>query len=114
MVPVFKWNIERNVTADINYRVIETQFGDGYKQTMGDGINAKDEKYSIRVNARESVAKEIMEFFDERGGHKSFFWTPPLGKMGLYQCRDPKPAPQGGGLYTITGTFVRSYASGGT
>lgn len=111
MAKTFKWRIERDIDATINYRVIETQFGDGYKQTSADGINTKNEQYAIKVHAYNEDATEIMAFFDEHQGWKSFFWTPPLGKLGLYTCVDPKPTPQGGGLYTITGTFVKSYSS---
>lgn len=111
MVKTFTWKAERETDTSLAYRVVETQFGDGYKQTSADGINTKDEKYTIKVHAYEEDAKEIMDFFDEHQGWKSFFWTPPLGKLSLYTCVDPKPTPQGGGLYSITGTFVKSFAS---
>lgn len=112
-VKTFTYKVEREVTPDISFKVVETQFGDGYKQISSDGINNKEESYSITTNAYEVKAKEILAFFDELKGVKSFFWTPPLGKLGLYTCTDPKAVPQGGGLYVITGTFVRSYASMG-
>ena len=111
MAETFKWQYERDVDTTIEYRVIETQFGDGYKQTSADGINTKNESYTIKVHGRENDIKEIMAFFDAHGGWKSFFWTPPLKTIGLYTCTDPKPTPQGGGLYTISGTFVKSYSS---
>lgn len=111
MVDTFKWRVERDVDATIEYKIIETQFGDGYKQTSTDGINTKSEQYAITVHAYEDEAKEIMAFFDKQKGWKSFFWTPPLGELSLYTCTDPKPSAQGGGLYTITATFVKSFAS---
>lgn len=111
MIPTFKWNVERDLDIQIEFRVIETQFGDGYVQTAADGINTKNEQYSMRVNAYEAQAKQIMNFFNELEGYRSFFWTPPLGEIGLYRCKDPKPTPQGGGLYTITGTFIKSFSS---
>lgn len=111
MVKTFTWKVEREVDPTIKYRVIETQFGDGYKQTSADGINIKDETYAITVHAFKDEAKRIMDFFDEHQGWKSFFWTPPLGKLSLYTCVDPKPTDKGGGLYTISATFVKSFAA---
>ena len=111
MAETFKWKVERELDPTIDYRVIETQFGDGYKQTSADGINIKSEQYSIKVHAYKDEAKLIMDFFDRHQGWKSFFWTPPLGKLSLFTCVDPKPVDQGGGLYTITGTFVKSYSA---
>lgn len=112
-IKTFKWRVESGVNPTIAYRVIETQFGDGYAQTSTDGINNKNESYAIKVNAFAKEAREIMDFFDEHKGSRSFFWTPPLGGLGLYTCKDPTPNDQGGGLYTISGTFVKVFASTG-
>lgn len=111
MVKTFKWRAERGTSPTIDYRVIETQFGDGYAQTSADGINTKNEQYKIKIHAMESVAAEIMAFFDEHAGRKAFLWKPSLGQLGLYTCNDPTPNEEGGGLYSITGTFVKRYAS---
>lgn len=111
MVEEFKWRVERDVDPTINYRVIETKFGDGYAQTSTEGINTKDEQYVIKVHGNESEVKTIMAFFDRHAGWKSFLWRPPLGNLGLYRCVNPKPKPEGGGLYSVTGTFVKGFAS---
>lgn len=111
MAETFTWRVERDLDPTIEFRVITAQFGDGYKQTSADGINNKNEEYAVKINAYESDARQILAFFDRHQGWKSFFWTPPLGTIGLYTCADAKPKAQGGGLYLITGTFVKSYAS---
>lgn len=111
MAKTFTWRVEREIDPTIEYRVNTAQFGDGYKQTSTEGVNTKNEQYAIKVHGNEATAKQIMAFFDEHQGFKSFFWTPPLGKLSLFTCVDPKPVPQGGGLYTITGTFVKSFSA---
>lgn len=111
MAQTFSWKVEREIDPTVDYRVIKAQFGDGYAQTSADGINTKNEQYTIKVHAYADEAKEIMDFFDVHQGWKSFFWTPPLGTLALYTCSDPKPNPQGGGLYSITGTFVKSFSA---
>jgi phage-related protein len=110
-VEQFTWLVEREVDPTIDYRVVEAQFGDGYAQTSSDGINNKSEEYAIRVHAKEADAKLIMAFFDRHKGTKSFIWQPPLGKLSLFTCKNPTPKAQGGGLYLITGTFKKAYAS---
>jgi len=111
MALTFGWRIEREVTPTIQYKVITAQFGDGYKQTSSDGINNTEESWSIKTHATTSVAKEIKAFFDYHKGVKSFYWTPPLGELGLYTCDDPSYIPLSTKLYSISGTFVRSYSS---
>lgn len=112
-IETFKWRVESNVDSKIDYRVTEVQFGDGYAQISSDGINTKNEQYVIRVHALRKEAKLIMDFFDRHKGAKSFFWTTPLGSLGLFTCKDPTPRDQGGGLYSITGTFVKVFAAMG-
>lgn len=111
MAETFTWKLERDIAPTIKYKVIEAQFGDGYKQTSSDGINNTDESWSIKTHATTRVAKEIKAFFDRHKGVTSFYWTPPLGDLGLYTCDDPNYVPLSTQLYTITGTFVRSYSS---
>lgn len=111
MAETFTWKVERDIDPTIEYRTTGTQFGDGYMQESANGINTKTEEYPIKVHAYESEAKLIMDFFDRHQGFRSFFWTPPLGKLGLYKCKNPQPRPQGGGLYVISGTFVKSFAA---
>lgn len=110
-VETFRWKVESNVNSKIEYRVVESQFGDGYAQIYSDGINTKNESYGIKVHAMKDQAKIIMAFFDRHKGAKSFFWTPPLGTIGLYTCKDPTPKDEGGSLYSISGTFVKVFAS---
>lgn len=111
MIETFKWRIEREVDPKIDYKTTEVKFGDGYVQEIAQGINNEEEEYSVRIHAYETEAKEIRDFFRRHQGYKAFFWTPPLGDLGLYRCKNATPKPQGGGLYVFTGTFVKSYAA---
>ena len=111
MVKTFKWRIERAISPTLEFRVITSQFGDGYAQTSSDGINNLAESWDITLPASLRDARDIRNFFLEHKGVKSFLWTPPLGDLGLYTCANPSYVPQSTQLYVITGTFVRSYSS---
>lgn len=59
-------------------RVNSAQFGDGYSQRSGDGLNASPRTYNAAWSAIKAAEAEVYEaFFD---AHKStpFLWTPPL------------------------------------
>ena len=66
-------------SADYEPRVRRAQFGDGYQQRVGDGINPLQEKWSLRFSYRDDAeATAILAFLTARAGVQSFQWTPPL------------------------------------
>lgn len=109
--PTFNWVVSTQASATIGYVVRTAQFGDGYAQDVGEGINNKTESWEVSFTGSDTDVIAIMEFLDALGGYKSFFWTNPLGKIGLYKCKDPKPMEVGGNTFSFTGTFVKSYAA---
>ncbi len=65
---------QRRTTA----RILEAQFGDGYSQRAGDGLNSVEDAFSLVWNAlSEAEADTITDFFEARGGWEAFDWTPP-------------------------------------
>lgn len=108
----FTWCPFNNQPAgDINYRLSTAQFGDGYRQTAKDGINNKEQSWPLVFRAKKSIALDIMEFFDEHAGHKSFLWTPPLGQLALWQVANPQIKPLSGNMFEITATFEQAFNS---
>lgn len=110
-IQTFPWRLERDIDPTFKYRVNEAKFGDGYTQRSTDGINTRDESWSIKMHGNGKRTKEVMDFFDAHAGWKSFFWTPPLGTLGLYVASDPKYDAQGGDVWTVTATFTKVYAA---
>lgn len=99
-----------SVQGDVTLRVKAAQFGDGYKQAVGDGINNKVQSWPMRfVGTRERIA-EIIDFIDRHGGYRSFYWTPPLGVQGRYRVPRYTPAVEAGGVYSFTATFEQAFA----
>lgn len=96
---------------DITARVLDAQFGDGYSQTSADGLNAICHTYSV---AWALLTKTEMEAFTDflaaHGGHTPFLWTPPLQSLvRQWKCKIWKPAPLGGGWYSLSCTFKESF-----
>ncbi|WP_266032587.1 phage tail protein [Brucella intermedia] len=59
-------------------RVRRAQFGDGYSQRSGDGLNANGVKFEATFSVLlDSEARQILNFFEERKGYLPFWWTVP-------------------------------------
>ncbi|WKN20792.1 phage tail protein [Azotobacter vinelandii] len=109
-IETFAWSPERDAQGDITYRTRTAQFGDGYAQVVGDGINNRQQSWPLTFIRRREEAQAILDFFDQHAGHKAFLWTPPLGQLGLWRVATHSLRPMGGGVYTITATFEQAFA----
>ncbi|WP_085696271.1 phage tail protein [Pseudomonas sp. B26(2017)] len=109
----FTWCVRVGSSGTITQRTWSNDFGDGYSQAGGIGINTKSESWDISAVGRLKTAttagdqlQEIRDFLDAQEGYKSFLWTPPGGDQGYYRAPDGyKIDTQGVGIYTLTATF---------
>lgn len=60
-------------------RVLEAQFGDGYAQRSGDGLNAVEQSTQATFHGTVSVIDAAADFLKARAGHTPFFYK-PLGE----------------------------------
>lgn len=59
-------------------RTLVSEFGDGFLQRVGDGINTIKEKVAVIINdLTPAEADEVDQFFTRHGGYKFFYWTAP-------------------------------------
>lgn len=59
-------------------RILRADFGDGYYQAAGDGINPYKEKWSLSFSHRKkSVIDIIIAFLETSNSVTPFFWTAP-------------------------------------
>ena len=82
-------------TGDINLRVKQTAFGDGYRQIIGDGLNTKQQNWPLTWKGTITEVDPIRDFFDAHVG-VSFNWTPPNGVSGRYICTGYRESPAAG------------------
>ncbi|MBV1814530.1 phage tail protein [Pseudomonas viridiflava] len=108
-IETFIWPTQHGDAPDISYRVRTSQFGDGYKQQVGDGLNNKLDSYPVTFSGTQDRVLSIMTFLDRHAGAKAFLWTTPLGQLGLFTCKDPIPTPMGGRIFKLTATFERAF-----
>jgi len=67
--------VDRGMSRQSTHRVLTSKFGDGYEQRVLDGINTKNEQFSITLNnrTREEINK-VARFLDNYAG-KAFEFT---------------------------------------
>lgn len=108
-IETFTWCPRTSATSDVSYRVRKTQFGDGYMQVSGDGPNTKTQQHSLMFTGDEAMITAIIAFLDRHQGWKSFIWTPPLAPAGLYRCETWSPTSLGGGIHSLSATFIEAF-----
>jgi phage-related protein len=106
----FPVNVTKNTTGATTLRVKGVQFGDGYSQAAGDGLNNKSQSWPIECVGTDAQIKAIEDFLDAHGGHTSFNWTTPRGAQALFRCPSYNSVPLGGGIFQLTATFAQSFA----
>jgi phage-related protein len=62
----------------VKRRVNKAQFGDGYSQRSGDGLNASPRMFTASWSSLKSTEADIYEAFFDAHKVTPFLWTPPL------------------------------------
>ncbi|WP_337262962.1 MULTISPECIES: phage tail protein [unclassified Serratia (in: enterobacteria)] len=87
VLETFNYCARVNPVGDYTFRVREVQFGDGYKQRVGDGLNNESQSWQLTFTNNEQITIEIRDFFKRHAGYKAFKWTSPSLEPGLYTCK---------------------------
>lgn len=92
-------------------RTLVAEFGDGYTQRAGDGLNGIAKQVSVTWNALQTAdADTIIAFFEARGGFEMFEWTPPRGNTALkWIVTEWQLVPLDSALDAISATFVQVF-----
>lgn len=63
---------------EVTPRVRKAQFGDGYVQRSGDGINTQAKVFSVTLSSLTKAESDyVLGFFEAHGGFEHFLWTRP-------------------------------------
>lgn len=105
----FTWRPTGQPAGTVTFRRLSAQFGDGYRQVAGDGLNTKGQSWPLQFSGSKEQMGAILAFFDRHAGIRAFLWTPPLGEEGLYEVTSYSPTPMGGPAYTLSATFQQTF-----
>ncbi|PHM46495.1 phage tail protein [Xenorhabdus miraniensis] len=103
-----------NPTGDITQKVRSVQFGDGYTQRSGDGINSEHQSWTLSFVGNKQYIDGIRQFLARHGGYRTFKWKNPLLDTGLYVCRGHKITAMGMNgmneqMYQLSAVFETTY-----
>ncbi len=108
----FTFPVRAAPSGQVDQRILRADFGDGYSQRAGDGINAALNRWTVSFRSTwlgECVGtygvKDVRDFLVARGGWQSFRWTPPGGVQGFYTAVGFGITPEGNSVFTLTATF---------
>lgn len=109
MAERFTWRATGQPNGTVTFRRLTAQFGDGYRQVAGDGINSKVQSWPVTFAGGKKEMDALVSFLDRHAGIRSFLWTPPLGEEGLYEAPAFSLSHVGGDVYTVSGTFQQVF-----
>ena len=100
MTDTFTWRTRKTAQGTETARTLQAQFGDGYKQIAGMGINDKQETWSLDWTGTRQEAAALRAFRDAM----RFMTSPPM------ILRRPRVFGAGAhnGIVTQSGWFVQS------
>ena len=110
-IKTFSWCPRVNASVETTHRIRKAQFGDGYAQIAGDGLNTQGSSWSLEFTGKAAYIGQIKAFIDEHGGIKSFIWSPPLGSAALWRCETYSVTALGGERYNLSATFEQAYSA---
>jgi phage-related protein len=88
--------------------VLPIKFGDGYETRVPLGLNNKPKKWTLKFASNVAVA--ALAFMDARGGSEAFYWTDPMGVLGLYVCREWNADYVGPGAFELSAAFEQVFS----
>ncbi len=105
----FAWLPLTESDGSVTYSTRTAQFGDGYSQTVANGINNRGSAWNLTFRGASAEMGSLAAFLDRHAGWRSFFWTPPGGQQGYFRCAGRKVQPAQGGNRTVTATFTQVF-----
>lgn len=109
MAERFTWRPTGQPLGATTFRRLAAQFGDGYRQVAGDGINNKVQSWPLTFSGDKKDMTALAAFLDRHAGIRSFLWTPPMGVEGFYEAPAYTLNPVGGDVYSVSATFQQVF-----
>lgn len=109
---IFSWCVRTGASEQLLVSSLQAQFGDGYKQVAGIGINSSGETWPLSCNGKPEKILEIRNFLNSHVTN-SFWWTNPWGERKTYRVigNSINSTFVNGGWVEITFTFEQAFAS---
>ena len=112
-IEAFPWSIQSasQPTTKNKDTIRKVQFGDGYTQVSGSGLNSESLTYEYSFTGRPELGLQIYAFL-RRHKTKSFSFKPPFGELALWRVEADslQKVIKSKTVMTITATFEQAFA----
>lgn len=105
----FIWCPSKNLPGTIKYRARKSQYGDGYEQIVGDGINRLGQTWNLQFAGKTAKISQIKAFLDAHESDTAFLWTPPLGAEAAFRAGEYSITVIKKDLFNLAVTFRQVY-----
>lgn len=105
---VFEWNLQSEPSATERVSIRSVSFGDGYEQSVANGLNPIAKDWDLRFKGRISLIRAIDTFLAEHIG-KAFLWENPLGDQGMYKSEGKNIVMHTANIATLTVKFKQCF-----
>lgn len=105
----FTWVPDNGASGDQLFAINKLQFGDGYAQTVADGLNNESASWPLTFTKKKAEAEAIIAFLKRHKGAKAFAWQPPLADLALFTAEKYTVQPLTSRLYRVTVTFEQAF-----
>lgn len=75
------------VTGKVRHSVYDAQMGEGYRQVVSTGFNARQSDWPFTATGTKAYIEEIAEWLDDHIG-QVFLYTPPVGAEAAFISKD--------------------------
>lgn len=96
-------------SQNTDFKVLQSNFGDGYTQRTSVGINNRSSTWAYKKTGKKVLILEIKAFFDDHKGSDSFLWDSPLDGEVRVVAGDYMPVSLGGDVWSISTTFTQDF-----
>lgn len=109
--PLTARTVDFNSSGQDTPKVLENNFGDGYTQRAGDGLNNVRSQWDASwTNLTTPERDLIIGFFRQQMGYMSFYWTAPGESIPQkWTAREWKQIPVAGGFWKVTATLKQEF-----
>lgn len=109
--PILTPDFSSGVDIRVKPRVLKAEFGDGYEQTAGDGLNNMPMEGTLTWSTLTTAqADTIVAFFVARQGYEAFYYTLPWeASARKWKCLDWQRTPAEYDTYRLQATFKETY-----
>ncbi len=107
----FSWCVRTGAAEELTVSTMEAQFGDGYKQVAGTGINSARESWPVSCSGQKNEMAELRAFLKAHVT-TSCWWVNPWGERKLYRVKADSIWPSfiNGNFVEIGFTFEQAFA----